>query len=98
MNRNHWSTWGAAIVMAAALSMGSAGRADADFQRGLPLPVDDPAEVNGIGANHQVGEELSALGVARRVSFGLILHMIYSIPAEDWEWMKLPVYQTTPDD
>lgn len=98
MKRNHWNIWGAAIVMAAALTMGTAGKADADFQRGLPLPVDDPVGLNGIGANHQVGEELSALGVARRVSFGLIMQMVYRIPAEDWDWMKLPVYQTTPED
>lgn len=98
MKRNHWNMWGAAVVMAAALSMASVGEADAGFERGLPLPVDDPAEVNGVGANHQVSDEVSALGIARRASFGLLMRMIFSIPTEDWEWMKLPVYQTTPGD
>lgn len=98
MKRNHWSIWGAAIVLAAALSICTAVEAKADFQRGLPLPTDDPAELNGIGANHQVGEELSVLDIARVVAHGLIRRVLYSIPTDDWGGLRLPVYQTTPDD
>lgn len=94
MRRNLWSVWGAAVVMAAALSIGSAGEADARLGGGMRIPVEDSVEANGLGANHQVSDGLAAL---RRASLGLIRHMLSTIP-EDWEWMKLPVYQTAPGD
>jgi hypothetical protein len=93
MNANRWSVWGAAIVMAAALSVGSAGNADARLGSGIRIPVDDTQEVNGVGANHQVSGDFGA----RRIGHMLILPLRWLLP-DDWDGLRLPVYQTVPED
>lgn len=94
MKRNHRGIWAAAVVVAAAMIMGSAGSAEARLGGGIRMPVDDTQEVNGIGLNHQVSDGLATL---RRAGLGLIRPVMYILP-EDWEWMKLPVYQPTLSD
>lgn len=94
MKKNPWSVWAAAVVMAAALSIGSAGNADARLGGGMRLPVDDTVEVNGLGANHQVSDGIAAV---RRAGLGLIKPVLWILP-DDWEWLRLPVYQTVPND
>ncbi len=92
MNRNHWTMWAAAAVMAAALSVGTAGRADARLGMGIRMPVDDAVEADGIGANHQVGDGLATL---RRVGLDVIKPVMYLLP-DDWGWLQLPIRQMSP--
>jgi hypothetical protein len=94
MKKNPWSVWAVAVVMAAALAIGLAGNADARLGGGMRLPVDDTVEVNGLGANHQVSDGIAAV---RRVGLGLIKPVLGILP-DDWEWLRLPVYQTAPND
>jgi len=93
MKRNHGSIWAAAAVVAAAMTMGMAGNAEARLGGGIRMPVDDTREVNGIGHNKQVSDGYAL----RRAGFGLLLPVMHILP-EDWDWMKLPVYQPTLSD
>jgi hypothetical protein len=80
--------------MAAALSMGSAGNADARLGGGIRMPVDDAEEAMGIGANHQRSAGDAAVRYIRSM---LIRPLLWTLP-EDWGGQRLPVYQVPPGD